>query len=98
MQHDTSPANTILDAVISVPDCRLEHLASLLPELTPAQLFREVMRLSQTGHVRVVLDGRGIVTVRRANQSVRHWEAKKEEHPNGTGATRLSAADAHRAR
>lgn len=64
MPQEIPAANQILDAVMSVPDCRLEQLASLLPELTPAQLFREVKRLSQAGHVRVVLDGRGIVTVR----------------------------------
>ena len=59
-------------------------MASLLPELTSTQLFGEMKRLSQAGQVRVVLDGRGIGTVRCANQRVRHWDATKEEHPNGT--------------
>ncbi len=82
-----------LDAVTKVPDCRIEHLASLLPELTSSLLFHEVKRLSHTGHVRVVLDGRGIVTVGCADERARHWETKQEEIPNGTGTTRFSSAD-----
>ena len=95
MHQQMSPVHQILDALTSVPNCRIEQLASLLPELTPSQLFREVQRLSQTGHVRLVLDGRGIVTVRSADQS-RRRQAKKEEHPNGTSASRRSPADAQR--
>ncbi len=94
MHSEISPANQILEVVTSVPDCRIEMLASLLPALTSAQLLGEVMRLSQTGHVRVVLNGRGIVTIRSVDEPVRHWRTKKkEETPNDTGTTRLSAAD-----
>ena len=81
MQQEISPAKTILDAVIRVPDCRIEQLASLLPELTPAQLFREVKRLDQTGHVRVVLDGRGIVTVKYAQERVQDSETAQGATP-----------------
>jgi hypothetical protein len=81
MHQQISPANKILDAVISVPDCRIEQLASLLPELTLAQLFREVKQLNQTGHVRVVLDGRGIVRVKYAQEHVRDSETAQRAAP-----------------
>ena len=94
MRSEISPANQILEVVTSVPDCRIEQAASFLPALTSAQLLGEVTRLSQTGHVPVVLDRRGIVRIRCVDERVRHWGTKKkEETPNGTGTTRLSAAD-----
>jgi len=93
MKQAISPSHQILDAVTRVPYCRIEQLASLLPELTSSQLLREVKRLSQTGHVRVVLDGRGIVTVRGADERGRQGETKKEDTPNGSGTSRLSTAD-----
>lgn len=93
MHEENSLTNQILDAVTNIPGCRIEQLASLIPERTSAQLFREVKRLSQTGRVRVVLDGRGIVTVRCAGERVRHWDTIKEETPNGTDTSRSSAAD-----
>jgi hypothetical protein len=64
MNQEFSPTDQILEAVAKVPDCRIEELASLLPDLTWSQLFREVDRLSKTGHVRLTLNGRGIFTVR----------------------------------
>ena len=39
-----------------------EEFASLLPDLTWYQVFREVDRLSRTGQLRLMLDGRGIFT------------------------------------
>ncbi len=70
MQEISLP-DQILDALARAPDCGIEQLASMLPELTSSQLFVGVRRLSQMGHVRLVLDGRGIVTVRRADRTHR---------------------------
>jgi hypothetical protein len=83
MHEQISLANKILDAVISVPDCRIEQ--PLLPELTSAQLFREVKRLNQTGHVLVVLDGRGTVRVKYAQERGRNSETAQ-------GATTMTQA------
>lgn len=71
MNHEMSLSDQILDAVARMPNCRIEQLASQLPDLTSSQLLREVNRLSQTGHVRLVLDGRGIVSVRCADERPR---------------------------
>ncbi|MEP7153467.1 MAG: hypothetical protein ABI856_17330, partial [Nitrospira sp.] len=64
MNQDFPLTDRILEAVGQAPGCRIEELASLLPDLTWYQVFREVDRLSQAGHVRLLLDGRGIFTVR----------------------------------
>ena len=58
----------ILEAVVRVQSCRIEELISLLPQLTWNDIFREVSRLSRTGQVRLVVDGRGAVTVRRPDE------------------------------
>lgn len=71
MNHEISLTDQILDAVARMPDCRIEQLASQLPNLTSSQLLREINRLSQTSQVRLVLDGRGIVTVRCADERLR---------------------------
>ena len=70
MTQPFSQTDQIIDTVNKVPDCRIEELVSLIPDLTWFQLFREVNRLSRTGHVRLVLDGRGIFTVRSVNESL----------------------------
>jgi hypothetical protein len=85
-------ASRILDAINRVPGCRLEQLAKMLPELTAPQLFGELKRLSQTGEIRLVLDGQGIATVRSSEERSR-LRTHKQENPNGTEATRISAAD-----
>jgi hypothetical protein len=64
MNQEFPLTERILEAVAQVPGCRIEELASLLPDLTWYQVFREVDRLSRSGHVRLLLDGRGIFTVR----------------------------------
>ncbi len=71
MNHEISLTDQILDAVARMPDCRIEQLASQLPDLPSSQLLREINRLSQMGHVRLVLDGRGIVFVRCADERLR---------------------------
>ena len=68
MNQECPLIDRILEAVDKMPGCRIEELASLLPDLTWYQVFREVDRLSRTGHVRLMLDGRGIFTVRRPEE------------------------------
>jgi hypothetical protein len=64
MNQEFPLTDQILEAVAKVPDCRIEALASMLPDVTWSQLFREVDRLSRMGHLRLILNGRGIFTVR----------------------------------
>ncbi len=68
MSQEFYLSDRILNAVSQISGCRIEELAALLPDLTWYQVFREVDRLSRAGQLRLMLDGRGIFTVRSPEQ------------------------------
>ena len=68
MKVESTVTGRILEAVANAPGYRIEELVYLFPDLTWSQVFHEVNRLSRNGQLRLMLDGRGVFTVRRADE------------------------------
>ncbi len=67
MKLDSTLSNRILKAVADAP-CRIEELVYVFPDFTWNQVFHEVNLLSRNGQLRLILDGRGVITVRRPDK------------------------------
>ncbi|MEW6245430.1 MAG: hypothetical protein AB1555_01840 [Nitrospirota bacterium] len=68
MKQESTLTARILEAVHKRLGCRIEELVSLFPDHTWNQVFREVNRLSRNRQLRLMLDGRGVFTVRRPDE------------------------------
>lgn len=65
MKPESALAARILETVNKRPGCRIEELVSLFPDHAWNQVFREVNRLSRNRQLRLMVDDRGVFTVRR---------------------------------
>lgn len=63
-------AERILEALRWYPDCSLEELTDICPDLMWNQMFLAVDQLSRTGQVILQLRARGLYTVRVPRQKV----------------------------
>jgi len=70
MKPESPLTERILEAVVKAPGCRIDELVNLFPDSTWNQIFREVNRLSQNGQLRLMLDGRGVFTLRKPDTVV----------------------------
>jgi hypothetical protein len=61
MKLESALSDRILEVVTKTPSCRVEDLVYHFPDLTWSQVFREVANLSRKGHLRLMLNGRGII-------------------------------------
>jgi len=68
MKLELTLTDRILEAVAKAPGCRIEELVYVFPDFTWNQVFYEVNRLSRNGQLRLILHGRGIITVRRPDK------------------------------
>jgi len=67
MALESTLTDRILEAVAKAP-CRIEELVYFFPDVTWNQVFHEVNRLSRNGRLRLILDGRGVITVGRPDK------------------------------
>ncbi len=95
MTHAQTVADHILEVLTRYPECSIEELLRLCPDLTWNQVFLEVDRLSRTRQVRLRLSGIGIYTVRLLDQKTgTATSIGREAHVDDHGASAGHASSA----
>jgi hypothetical protein len=77
----------ILDVAARDPECSIDDVMRLCPDLTWNQVFLDVDRLSREGHVRLRYCARGIYTIEVPDQEVQRGVLadKVEAHDDAVG-------------
>lgn len=70
MAQGTAPADLIVEIIAHRPNCCLDDLVTVCPELTWNQIFLEVDQLSRAGRLRLALIGPGCYAVEVPTTSV----------------------------